>query len=319
MNYYLFKLRFTSAVHFGSPDSALSLYTSSDHFCADTLFSALCHTAAELWGPSGPDQLAQYVEQGKLTFSDSMPWHQDRFYLPKPYLHTENRTEIPAALRKQMKKLQWIDAAAFPEFAASVQGGTPFQPREVSFGIFTDQVRMRASTSTTIPYHVGVYEFTAGSGLYFLAGCGDEVIADYLTRLVEALGYSGIGGKTSSGFGKFEILAAEPLAASGEAALQWMNRALQESSAPKQLLLTSSLPDDGELDSALNGAMFQLIRRGGFTRSNGENSYKKRTQYFLAAGSVMNARFHGSLYQAGGSDLHPVYRYSIPIFLGVAL
>ena len=45
MNYFLFKLSFHTPCHFGSSDSALSLYTSEDHFCADTLFSALCHTA----------------------------------------------------------------------------------------------------------------------------------------------------------------------------------------------------------------------------------------------------------------------------------
>lgn len=40
MNYFLFKLSFHTPCHFGSSDSALSLYTSEDHFCADTLFSA---------------------------------------------------------------------------------------------------------------------------------------------------------------------------------------------------------------------------------------------------------------------------------------
>ena len=39
MNYFLYKLKFTTAVHFGSSDSALGLLASEDHFCADTLFS----------------------------------------------------------------------------------------------------------------------------------------------------------------------------------------------------------------------------------------------------------------------------------------
>ena len=40
MNYFLFKLQFDTAVHFGGSDSALSLYTSEETLRADTLFSA---------------------------------------------------------------------------------------------------------------------------------------------------------------------------------------------------------------------------------------------------------------------------------------
>ena len=39
MDYYLYKLKFDGAVHFGQSESALSLYTTADHFRADTLFS----------------------------------------------------------------------------------------------------------------------------------------------------------------------------------------------------------------------------------------------------------------------------------------
>lgn len=319
MNYYLFKLRFTSAVHFGPPDSALALYSSVDHFCADTLFSALCHTASQLRGPEGVGQLVDYVRSGKLSFSDSMPWYQDRFFLPKPYLHAENRAEVPAALRKQMKKLQWIDVGAFPKFAASVQGGEPFQPRQADFGTYGDQTRVNMSGEASIPYHVGTYEFSAGSGLYLIAGCGDRDTAEYLKNLVEILGIGGIGGKVSSGFGRFDVLAAEPLDSATDPALQWLNRALHDPDAPKQMLLTASLPQDEELGSAMDGATYQLIRRGGFACSSDETFRKKQTQYFLAAGSLLKNRFAGLLHEVGGSDHHPVYRYGIPIFLGVTL
>ena len=53
MNCFLYRLRFNTPVHFGSSDSALSLYESEDHFRADTLFSALCHTALQLFGNDG--------------------------------------------------------------------------------------------------------------------------------------------------------------------------------------------------------------------------------------------------------------------------
>ncbi len=88
MDYYLYKLKFDGAVHFGQSESALSLYTTADHFRADTLFSALCHTALSLWGEDGVQALVKQAEADELLLSDSMPWrelaHEDVFYLPKP-------------------------------------------------------------------------------------------------------------------------------------------------------------------------------------------------------------------------------------------
>ena len=57
MNYFLFKLRFETAVHFGPSDAALPLAASEEHVRADTLFSARCHTALSLWGEDGVQAL----------------------------------------------------------------------------------------------------------------------------------------------------------------------------------------------------------------------------------------------------------------------
>mgnify|MGYP007022586248 CR=1 FL=1 len=73
MDYYLYKLKFDGAVHFGQSESALSLYTTADHFRADTLFSALCHTALSLWGEDGVQALVKQAEADELLLSDSMP------------------------------------------------------------------------------------------------------------------------------------------------------------------------------------------------------------------------------------------------------
>ncbi len=79
MSYLLFKLAFDAPVHFGPSDSALSLYTSEDFFRADTLFSALCHTAGDEL-----DRLVKSVQNDCLRFSDAMPWRGDTLFLPKP-------------------------------------------------------------------------------------------------------------------------------------------------------------------------------------------------------------------------------------------
>ena len=67
MNYSLIRLRFDGLAHFGTSDSALSLFTSEDHFYADTLFSALCHTALSLHGIDGLHSLLQQAADGQTA------------------------------------------------------------------------------------------------------------------------------------------------------------------------------------------------------------------------------------------------------------
>jgi len=100
MNYFLFKLSFHTPCHFGSSDSALSLYTSEDHFCADTLFSALCHTARTLYGNSGVEALIEKAQKDQLFLSDAMPWCGERYYLPRPFLTARTDGHTAGADRK---------------------------------------------------------------------------------------------------------------------------------------------------------------------------------------------------------------------------
>ena len=104
MNYFLFKLQFETAVHFGSSDAALSLATSEEHVRADTLFSALCQTALCLYGPEGAEELCGQVQEGKLLLSDTMPWRGDTLFLPKPVTPVETEQDLPSDQKKKRKK-----------------------------------------------------------------------------------------------------------------------------------------------------------------------------------------------------------------------
>ena len=50
-----------------------------------------------------------------------------------------------------------------------------------------------------------------------------------------------------------------------------------------------------------------------------ETPLKKKTQYALAAGSVLQHPYQGALYDVCLTDTHPAYRYSKPILMGVTL
>ena len=324
MNYYLYRLKFDTAVHFGPSSSAQSLYTSEDHFCADTLFSALCHTALSLYGPEGLERLCRQAKAGKLLLSDSMPWINETLYLPKPVVSARGEQEVPTASRKAMKKLKWIPLDGFAAFARSVGGGPAYdgEAAQVEFGVSTSMAKVRILPGAdSLPYQVGLYRFKDNSGLWFLAGCETEQDADFLQVLIEGLSYSGIGGKTSSGYGKFHmedmIFLNEPFDDSTE----WLYAALENSSAARQLLLSTSLPSEEELEVLLPEAEYMLTRRAGFIQSSSfaPESRRKQTQFFLSAGSVLPCRFQAELYEVGVSGRHPVYRLSAPLFLGVEL
>ena len=128
MSCFLFSLRFTAPVHFGLSDAAMSLYASEETFRADTLFSALCHTALHAEGEAGVTRLCEAVRRGELTLSDAMPYCGDTFYLPKPFIHAPSSEELPAKQRKTMKKLRWLPMHAFERFSVSVHGGAAFVP-----------------------------------------------------------------------------------------------------------------------------------------------------------------------------------------------
>jgi len=319
MNYFLYQLRFNTPVHFGSPDSALSLYTSEDHFRADTLFSALCHTSLLLYGEEGLSRLLGMAKAGKLLLSDSMPWAGEQYYLPKPCYSPQTARELPTDKRKTIKKLAWIPAQRMAEYCGAMKNGILFECNQVSFGKASESTKvMVPEQGDARPYPVGLFHFRENCGLYFLAALEDSQDQTFLTGLVEALGISGIGGKITAGYGKFYI--EQTLELNGNPQWQGLSARL-DGKSPSFLLLTTSLPRSEKLESVLEGASFQLVRRAGFVASarDTQTPRKKQTQYYLSAGAVVKTLFSGDLYEVSGGAAHPVYRYSKPLFLGVEL
>lgn len=318
MNCYLFRLRFNTAVHFGSSESALSLYTSEDHFRADTLFSALCHTASQLYGSKGTEKLINHVKSGKVLLSDSMPWIGNDCYLPKPCFAVQTERELPAEKRKAIKKLSWIPGNRLDEYCSALKTGFLFECNQPSFGSALESVKAAVPEARdALPYPIGLFRFYENCGLYFLVSLENSDDLPWFTSLVEALGVTGIGGKTTAGYGKFSVESTATL--SNEFGKQTPLSARTSQTYPHYLLLTTSLPKDEELDAALSCAYFQLCRRAGFIAADSETPRKKQTQYYISAGAVLQNQFAGDLYQIGSTPNFPVYRYSKPLFLGVPL
>lgn len=320
MDHFLFKLQFETAAHFGSSDAALSLATSEEHVRADTLFSALCQTALSLHGPEGVEELCGQVQEGKLLLSDTMPWRGDVLFLPKPVTAAETEQDLPSDQKKKRKKQRWIPVEDWKNYAAAAQGNFSCMGKETDARFGRHVELTKAATphgDDARPYQVGLFQFERGCGLYFLCACQPDQV-ERLAKLVSALGLSGLGGKTSAGFGKFRMVGERPVALKGseEPQLQQLSCCLAAPKGP-YLLLTTSLPKDEELEGALKDAAFRLIRRSGFVQAELPTAVKKRSQHFLSAGAVLQAPFQGALYPVGHTGVHPVYRYGQPLLMGV--
>ena len=233
MTCFLFKLTFDTAVHFGGSDSALSLYTSEETLRADTLFSALCHEALNQHGENALQKLCDDVQQGRLLFSDLMPWCGKTLYLPKPILSSESTEEVETTLRKKVKKLAWIPVLRFDEYARSLHAGH-FDPDKkdapevrTSFGSHFEQTKAAIpAQGDTKPYQVGLFRFAPDCGLYFICSCADARQADTLASLLDGLGMTGIGGKVSAGYGKFHTAGKTLLHVPVDEQTKWLYRAL---------------------------------------------------------------------------------------------
>lgn len=229
MSYFLLKLAFDTAVHFGASDTAAGADTSSLTLRADTIFSALCHTALATGGSSRLSVLCSMVQQGELQLTDAMPWRGETLYLPKPLTTAVFNASLSTTERKTLKKLAWIPVSKFDAYMASLQQGMyPLDEQDTApFGDAYEQAKASVAEGPNAqPYFVGLYSFRPDCGLYLVCRCEDTQW-DLLVSLFRACGLSGIGGRVSTGYGKFHLKGVPVcLNTSLDKLHRWMLRAL---------------------------------------------------------------------------------------------
>ena len=285
MKYTIYKLEFQTGVHFGTGALDECTYT----FHADQIFSAMYIEALKL----GIDQkFYDAVKAGTLLFSDALPYMGQQYMIPKAY-----------------KKLKYLPVEQLDEF---LKGSINFKA-----DVMKDYGQLRQQTMAyvrkeedTLPFRVGTFYYAQGCGLYLIVAYASEEELSLAEELLESLSYTGIGGKKSSGMGKFEFRRGKPS--------EELEKRLQKKSS-KNILISTALPMEQELEQALEGAAYLLEKRSGFVASS---SYapewrKKKDLYVFSPGSCFVNRFAGDIYDVSDGGRHAVYRYAKALFLGV--
>lgn len=307
MEYKIYKLKFGSAVHFGNG----TLDSSGYSFGADTLFSALCIEALK-YGKSTLEELVQMAISEEVCFSDAFPYIDNVLFLPKPVLKVRKEAETgDSTLKKAFKKLQYIPCEEIDNY---LRGDFDVRsaPDMNRLGAFDMKVSVSIrGEEKTEPYRVSSFSFHDGCGLYIIVGYQNDEQLYLVEDLLMSLSYSGIGGKRTAGYGRFELFQAK-------IPTELVSKIGKKKSC--QMLLSSALPKDEEMEHSLEGASYRLIKKSGFVASENyaESQLRKRDIYMFASGSCFKDVFHGDLYDVSTSEgTHPVYRYAKPLFMGV--
>ena len=255
------------------------------------------------------EKFLDLIQNDKLLFSDAFPYMDDVYFLPKPITRIESKNEGDSSVKKKVKNLSFIPISEFRSF---LNGTMDLNDNPLDrFAILSTHVHAWVRTGAdTEPFHVGEVFFASGNGLYIIVSCENDATKDIIEELLESLSFTGIGGKKSSGLGKFEL-------GFGKVPKELDN--LLSGNSGRYMLLSGSIPTDGELDTVLAGASYLLEKRSGFIASDSfaPEYQRKRDLYMFAAGSCFTKRFIGNVYEVSGGGGHPVYRYAKAMFVGV--
>lgn len=306
MNYTIYRLEFNNGVRFGHGNLDSSDFT----FHADTLFSALYQEALKV----GKEKIfLNLIEQDKLVFSDSFPYMKKQYFIPKPLLKIQKKDALEkgnSREKKLLKNMKYIPIEFLEEYK---NGNLPVTQMD----ILKDLGRSGMKVSVGIrgnddpePYRVSAFYFGDDNGLYIILGFQEKESKAIFEMLLESLSYTGIGGKKSSGLGRFECKEST-IPIELESGLQKTGRI--------QLLLSTALPVYDELEDVLNSANYSILKRSGFIDSDNyaEQHMRKAERYVFAPGSCFYRRFKGTVKEERNRGAHPIFRYEKALFLGV--
>lgn len=329
-SFYILPLHFTTPVHFGSAGYGGGLEMAGMTCPADTLFSALCVEAVRLGGDALAALTAK-AERGDIAFSDLLPcrWEAGewQWYLPKPVLsmpvkaergQTLKEAREASSFRKKSKKRAFLRASELSLYIDDLRFGENSLEEEPTFASLSVDTHYNGRLGR--PYAAGSFSFAENAGLYVLLRLADEKDLPSVLALFHLLGLSGIGGRRSSGMGKFE-LGTDPILVSKSAEEEdtgALYELLMDTQAATQMTISCLLPKKEEIEAGIE-VKGLWMKRSGLTWTPGmESAVKEKSIYMLPAGSTLSCRLAGRIADVATPAVgHPVYRYGKGFFLGV--
>lgn len=330
MTYYLFMLKFLTPFHFGASADGGKLENISLSFSADTLFCAIVNEAAHIG--YDVDRFIQQVSDGSIAFSSLFPYvkkEKDKFelYLPKPFVQgagkkidADNQKEVEKERNeaKKLKKANYVRVSEMNNFIHCVRTGTKFEGTMPEFAVSDNMARVGMRGEKSEPYYVGCHKLHDNVGMYFVLGLENVGELQSIISVVESLGLTGIGGKRSSGYGKFELVN-KPVTLRGtgnEDGLK-LEAMLKDDIAVTQIAIAPIKPSEGQTETIKEG-FYKLIGCSGFVDVAFGNVMKRDSFYMLSEGSCFKKRIKGEMAHTIIYCMNwDIYRNGKGMFVGV--
>ena len=307
MKYKVYYLNFNTPIHIGKGNLDDAEYT----ICADTFFSALCIEALKIGGEKYIDKLVGLVRNNQLLMTDLMPHIKKEMWIYKPFLNIKHEEEGDSIVKKNFKKLRFIPISQVKLYAEGKLNPEieNKKMKELGKSVIETKATMCEKDEAT-PYTLGTFRFDKGNGLYVIMGADNSEAEQIFDELIYSLGFTGVGGHVSSGLGKFTYEKGD---------LTEDIASMIGNSTNQNILLTTSVAREDELESVVESARYKLVKRGGFIQSftYSDTFMKKKAMHMFQSGSVFSNIYEGEVYNVGGKGSHPVYKYSKPIFCSI--
>jgi len=317
MSAKVFKLNFgNNRVHFGEAAESVGLESGDAYILADTLFSTICNNWVKLYGTESLERLlSEFVKGENIPFliTDCMPYiapqppkggvenSEVNLLFPKPVciLNTEKRNsdQSDSPQKKKLKSIKFLKADQLRSFLDGI-----FDPEKGieldKYLAFEEVPQVQVSrTDDPEPFTVKYLQFAQGAGLWFLAKFKDESIYQQFKEVLEFTGkVTGIGGKKSSGAGKFEVNEDEKALNEIEKYVNiWEINPTENNPA---LCLSICNPKDIEESKIIQTSFYQIINRRGFHYSQDQRwraFVKKKPVGMILAGSLLMRNIKGRL------------------------
>lgn len=327
MRYFIFPFTFTSSVHFGNTNEGGSLDKVRLTISSDTFVSACVNEIG--YNQTEVDWLIESLRLGHIKISSLFPFTNLRkkleLFLPRPIYVGKQKGGISdlstlqerSKEQKKLKKIAYVRASSIynedGKYVIDSAMEIPF------FGQFLTAQRVSLRTEKSRPYVVGSFKFAPEAGLYCIVGAENDDDIDRIKSMFESLGYTGIGGKRSSGYGQFIVedefeLDEFPLCGDDDAALYQ----LLHQNGPIFMSISVVTPVADEIGEIGNGT-YKLMRRSGFVYSESiVEPYKRNSFYALQEGSCMLKALQGQIIELNHKKSpHPIYKNMTGFWLGV--
>ena len=345
---YLFELKFNHAVHFGSSVAGFGIEEVDETCHSDTLFSGIINQIAAVKHLIPNFNFTNFIEKFN---SSLLPFRISSFglvkgteyFLPKPLIEPSIFTLDPSLneYKKKFKKLKWVHLEDFNKWQKNMLSREDIKDYFVSYDnepplkapafyktLSKAQHIQDRETNATQIYHTGQLFYNEDVYPYFIVDFNSELFSwEWFTEAIVLLGIAGLGGRRSSGYGKFN-LRYEPILIGGDES-EWPKKVEGSTRHKKAIKLWDNVLNyqaegrylfslfSPKTISECDYISYKLLMRKGWFFSNSSfYQMKRRTVYMFSEGSLLNRFVEGELINISPDELpeshHKIYRAGLP-------